>query len=54
MMLIEVMPGVDIEKDILQDCPMQVILPESGHVPVTPDAIVTGESFHLRWQPVSL
>jgi propionate CoA-transferase len=54
MMLIEVMPGVDIEKDIMQACPMQVILPESGQVPVTPDAVVTGEGFHLRWQPVSL
>nr|NJM01413.1 hypothetical protein [Desulfobacula sp.] len=49
MMLIEVMPGVDIEKDILQACPMQVILPGSGRVPVTPDAIVTGEGFHLSW-----
>ena len=54
MMLIEVMPGVDIEKDILQDCPMQVILPDSGQVPVTPDAIVTGEGFHLGWQTESL
>ena len=52
MMLIEVMPGVDIEKDIMQACPMQVILPESGQVPVTPDAIVTGEGFRLRWQSV--
>jgi propionate CoA-transferase len=52
MMLIEVMPGVDIEKDIMQACPMQVILPESGQVPVTPDAIVTGEGFRLNWQSV--
>lgn len=49
MMLMEVMPGVDIEKDILQACPMQVILPDSGRVPVTADAIVTGEGFHLSW-----
>ena len=54
MMLIEVMPGVDIEKDIMQACPMQVILPDSGRVPVTPDAVVTGEGFHLRWQTVTL
>jgi acyl CoA:acetate/3-ketoacid CoA transferase len=54
MMLIEVMPGVDIEKDILTNCPMQVVLPESGKVPVTPEAIVTGESFSLRWQSVPL
>ncbi len=54
MMLIEVMPGVDIEKDILQDCPMHVILPDSGHVPVTPDSIVTGDGFQLRWQTASM
>jgi hypothetical protein len=46
------MPGVDIEKDIMQACPMQIILPESGQVPVTPDAIVTGEGFRLGWQSV--
>jgi len=54
MMLIEVMPGVDIEKDILQDCPMHVILPDAGQVPVTPDPIVTGELFRLGWLSVSL
>ena len=47
MMLIEVMPGVDIEKDIIQACPMQVILPDSGRVPVTTDSIVTGKGFRL-------
>ncbi|MFH2064239.1 MAG: hypothetical protein ABIK15_03440 [Pseudomonadota bacterium] len=50
MMLIEVMPGVDVEKDILQDCPMRILLPDSGPVPVTPDAIVTGAGFHLQWR----
>lgn len=49
IMLIEVMPGVNIEKDILHDCPMRIILPDSGQVPVTPASIVTGESFHLHW-----
>jgi propionate CoA-transferase len=54
MMLIEVMPGISVETDILQDCPMRIILPDSGKVPVTSSAIVTGEGFHLQWQPVSL
>jgi len=52
MMLIEVMPGVDIEKDILHDCPMHVILPDTGQVPVTPDPIVTGKLFRLGWRSV--
>lgn len=49
MMLIEVMPGVDIEKDVLAACPMRVILPADGKVPVTPAEIVTGRGFQLQW-----
>jgi hypothetical protein len=47
------MPGVDVEKDILHDCPMRIVLPDSGPVPVTPDAIVTGAGFCLQWQSCS-
>jgi propionate CoA-transferase len=54
MMLIEVMPGVDVEKDILQGCPMRIVLPESGQVAVTPDTIITGDGFHLQWQSAGL
>ncbi len=50
MELIEVMPGVDIQKDILQSCPMKIVLPESGKVPVVPENIVTGKGFKLSWQ----
>ncbi len=49
MMLIEVMPGVDIGKDIMTDCPMRVVLPEDGNVAVTDPSVVTGEGFHLAW-----
>ena len=42
MLLIEVMPGIDIRKDILEACPMRVVLPDIGEVPVTETAIVTG------------
>lgn len=50
MMMIEVMPGIDIHKDILDTCPMRVVLPEDGQVPVTEAAIVTGKGFKLRWR----
>ena len=50
MTIIEVMPGVDIEKDIVNDCPMRVVLPKEGTVPVTPSDIVTGKNFKLSWQ----
>lgn len=50
MELCEVMPGVDIERDILKSTPMKVVLPENGQVPVVPRPIVTGEGFNLSWE----
>ncbi|MDA8138199.1 MAG: hypothetical protein M0036_06030 [Desulfobacteraceae bacterium] len=50
MMLIEVMPGIDVQKDILETCPMKVVLPENGRVPVTAPEIVTGKGFKLQWR----
>jgi len=51
MELVEVMPGVDIQRDILEACPMKVVLPESGEVKRVSEDIVTGRGFELRWQP---
>ncbi len=48
MELIRVMPGVDIERDILKGSPMKVVLPSSGQVPVVDTSIVTGEGFRLQ------
>jgi propionate CoA-transferase len=50
MELIEVMPGVDIDKDITKSCPMSFVLPESGKVDTVPQNIVTGIGFKLSWQ----
>ncbi len=47
MCLVEVMPGVDVQKDILDACPMRVVLPEDGQVPTVDPSIVTGEGFKL-------
>lgn len=48
MELVEVMPGVDIKRDILDFSPMRIILPENGEVPVVGREIVTGEGFELH------
>ncbi len=48
MLLDQVMPGIDIQKDIIAVTPMKVLLPE-GPVPVVPDSIVTGRGFKLHW-----
>jgi propionate CoA-transferase len=50
MELYQVMPGVDIQRDILDACPMKVVLPEGKPVPVVDPAIVTGGGFRLEWQ----
>jgi propionate CoA-transferase len=47
MTLIRVMPGIDIQKDILDASPMRIVLPESGEVPVADSSIVTGKNFKL-------
>ncbi|MDP8223963.1 MAG: hypothetical protein P9L99_11435 [Candidatus Lernaella stagnicola] len=49
MLLEQVMPGIDVQRDIIECCDMAVVLPESGKVPVVPADIVTGEGFELKW-----
>lgn len=49
MCLIYVMPGIDIEKDILNDCPMKIVLPEKEKVEVIPLEVFNGKDFRLKW-----
>jgi propionate CoA-transferase len=49
MELVQVMPGVDIERDILRGCPMKFVLPPNDRVPLVPNNIVTGRGFRLQW-----
>ena len=49
MCLIQVMPGIDIQKDIIENCPMKVVLPDDGQVEVVSDEIFTGKGFSLKW-----
>ena len=47
MALVGIMPGIDLERDILACTTMKVVLPEAGTVPILPLAILTGKGFRL-------
>jgi propionate CoA-transferase len=47
--LIRVMPGIDIQKDILDVSPMKIVLPASGQVPVVDSGVVTGAGYKLAF-----
>lgn len=49
MELIRVVPGVDVERDIVKACKMKVVLPESGRVPEADPAVVHGRGFRLSF-----
>ncbi|HDP33511.1 MAG TPA: hypothetical protein ENN29_00190 [Candidatus Hydrogenedentes bacterium] len=48
MELIYVMPGIDIQKDIIEACSMKIVLPESGAPTVVGDDVVTGRDFRFE------
>jgi len=47
--LFQVMPGIDIERDVLKACPMKIVLPEKAKPQVVEASIVTGQGFRLQW-----
>ena len=49
MELAQVMPGIDVRRDILESAPMKVVLPRSDDIPVVPASVVTGRGFALRF-----
>ena len=49
-----VMPGVDVQKDILNASTMRILLPEIGDVPVVGDSIVTGKEYCLQLRETPL
>ena len=49
MELMYVVPGVDVQKDILDVCPMKIVLPESGTPACVAPEIVTGQNYRLSF-----
>lgn len=49
MELCKIMPGLDLQKDIIDPCPMTIVLPEGGPE-VVESKIVTGVGFTLKWK----
>lgn len=45
--LIQVMPGIDIERDILRSCQAKIIVPKGGDIPIVGQALLTGQGFAL-------
>ncbi|HOZ49234.1 MAG TPA: CoA-transferase [Candidatus Hydrogenedentes bacterium] len=48
MELVQVMPGLDIEKDILRTTSMKIVVPEETDVPSVETSIVSGKGFRLN------
>jgi len=48
LQLIEVMPGIDIENDIIKNSPAKILVPVEG-VPVADKSILNGVGFHLKF-----
>lgn len=47
MELFRVMPGIDVQRDVIQATPMKIVLPESGPPPVVDAAVITGRGLKL-------
>jgi len=48
MELIRVMPGLDIQSDIMTTTSMRIVPPETRNVPLVDESILSGKGFHLR------
>ena len=50
----QVMPGIDVERDILQACPAKIHLPENGQVELVAADVVSGKGFGLELNPLAI
>ncbi len=44
-----VMPGIDIERDLLANCQARINVPDDQELETVPAEVLTGEGFHLEW-----
>jgi len=44
-----VMPGIDIERDLLANSLARIVVPDDPAPGTVPASIVTGKGFHLDW-----
>lgn len=49
LILRSVMPGIDIERDLLANCEARIHVPDNPAPAVVPSDVVTGEGFRLDW-----
>jgi len=47
VMLTRVVPGIDVQRDILDFSPMRILLPPSHSVPLVASTVISGKGFHL-------
>ena len=52
--LVQVAPGVDPQRDIIDACPdARIVMPEEGKIETWDAGIMTGAGFGLRWESVA-
>jgi propionate CoA-transferase len=44
-----VMPGIDVERDLLANCRARIHVPSEPAPATVPSAVVTGDGFQLDW-----
>ena len=44
-----VMPGIDIERDLLANSSARILVPDDPAVQTVPASVVTGKAFNLHW-----
>lgn len=47
--LVEVMPGIDIDRDILAVARAKILIPRGREIRTVPESVVTGDGFELSW-----
>jgi propionate CoA-transferase len=49
LLLEQVMPGIDVQRDIIDASDARILLPENGDVPRVAEPVLTGDEYGLAW-----